>query len=293
MKYMSSGIPQVIERDIAERLDTEIRSFSRLGGGCINHGGRLTTLRGEFFLKWNDAKSLPGMFEAEAKGLSLLRNVGSIRIPNVHEMGEVGEFQYLLLEFIVEGRRTQTYWKHFAEGLASIHKEPHSHSGLDHDNYIGSLPQKNKQLPSWIDFFVEYRLQPLVSQAVDNRALEVGEARFFEDLYRKLNDIIPEEPMSLLHGDLWSGNLMTDEQGLPCLIDPAVYYGHREVDIAMTRLFGGFDGRWLEYYNKCYPLAPGYEERLDLYNLYPLLVHVNLFGAGYRNQLLALLRRFL
>jgi fructosamine-3-kinase len=163
---------------------------------------------------------------------------------------------------------------------------------LDHDNYIGSLRQFNKYQSTWTEFFIEQRLNIQLKLAFDNGLAKSDWTKQFESLYKKLSSLLPEETPSLLHGDLWSGNLITDEHGGPCLIDPAVYYGNREADLAMTKLFGGFADEFYSVYEANSRIAPGYNDRLDLYNLYPLLVHVNLFGSSYIPSVDAILRRF-
>lgn len=288
---MPQAIPSTIAAEI-ERQTGAIKGFSSASGGCINNGGRIDTASGKYFLKWNDRKKFPGMFAVEAKGLSLLRQANVIYVPAVIHVGLAGEFQFLVLEYIQMGASDASYWRRFGSGLAALHKSSATTFGLDHNNYIGSLRQENKQSTSWVEFFIEQRLKAQLELAVDGKRIDHGLFRKFDALFAKLHTFLPEEPPSLLHGDLWSGNIISTVQGQPCLIDPAVYYGHREMDLAMTQLFGGFDCAYLDSYNEEYPLIPGYEERLDLYNLYPLLVHVNLFGGGYERQVADVLRRF-
>ncbi|MFZ1692867.1 MAG: fructosamine kinase family protein, partial [Flavobacteriales bacterium] len=160
------------------------------------------------------------------------------------------------------------------------------------DNYIGSLKQVNTPAADWPSFFIHQRLEPQLRMARDAKRVEAGMAFRFERLFAKLDQLITVEPPALLHGDLWSGNFICDANAQPVLIDPAVYYGHREMDIAMTKLFGGFDSGFYAAYNDAWPMERGWEERMDLCNLYPLLVHVNLFGGGYAAQVEAALRRF-
>lgn len=272
--------------------DISIKNFSQVGGGCINNGGLIQTSRGDFFLKWNDAKKYPAMFQAEAKGLKLLGNANTIRIPVVTTVGEKGEYQFILMEHIKSQPRSENYWEVLGKELAALHQSSNSSFGLDHDNYMGSLPQLNAQKNSWIDFFIIQRLEVQLKIATDFHAVENSLTKKFHALYKKLPSILHEEKPSLVHGDLWSGNLITDEKGNPCLIDPAVYYGHREIDLAMTQLFGGFNDAFYQSYQNAYPTLPGLQERLDIYNLYPLLVHVNLFGQSYLSQVNTILRTF-
>ena len=289
---MSVSVPHAVVEEIETRLKSAVRSFSFASGGCINHGGKVTTSQGTYFLKWNDLDNFPGMFAAEAKGLSLLGETKTLTVPRVINTGEAGPFQFLLLECIQPGGKAADYWERFGSGLAGLHKTSATHFGLDHDNFIGALPQRNARCISWPEFFVQQRIIPQLQIAIDTGKTDRSLIGKFDALFRRLPSLLVNEPPSLLHGDLWSGNLMTDSTGKPCIIDPAVYYGHREMDLAMTQLFGGFDPLYFKSYEEVYPLSPGYEDRLDICNLYPLLVHVNLFGGGYASQVTSTVSRF-
>lgn len=259
-----------------------LKDFTPSSGGCINHGGRLETSVGNFFLKWNLLADFPGMLDAESRGLALLRRSNSVNVPPVIYSSSTDDHQFLLLGYIGPAPRAPDYWMKLGEDLAALHRNRAPLFGLDHDNYIGSLPQRNSQNSSWIDFFVTHRLEAQLSLA--SGKIDLSVRRQFDRLISRLDSLLVLEPPSLLHGDLWSGNVMTNEAGNPSFIDPAVYYGNREVDLAMTQLFGGFDSDFLEGYHASFPLAKGFRERFDIYNLYPLLVHVNLFGGAYLSQ---------
>ena len=293
---MISRIPHDVLDGVKEVLNlpdlSSIREFAFAGGGCINQGGKLTTAIGSFFLKWNDDKKFPGMFEAESKGLQLLHRQNAIRIPKVIGHGKNDGHQFLLLEVIEQKSRAKNFWEQCGQSLASLHRCSSDLFGLDHSNYIGSLRQYNPTNSNWINFFIEQRLDAQVRLAMKSGAVGGGWEKKFESLYAKLPSLMAVEKPSLIHGDLWSGNLITDERGEPCLIDPAVYYGNREADLAMTRLFGGFSGDFYSAYEEAFPLPPGAERRVDLYNLYPLLVHVNLFGGSYVHSVEGILRVF-
>lgn len=294
---MVSHIPISVLKGVTEQLSlndlSSIHNFTFAGGGCINQGGRLETSIGIFFLKWNDTKKFPGMFEAESKGLKLLYHQRAIRIPKVLAVGETGSYQFLLLEFIEQQSRSKKFWQLLGNRLAFLHRNSFDTYGLDHDNYIGSLRQLNKQDSSWINFFIQQRLAVQVAQAVDSKLAGNNWIKHFDALYKKLPELLTDEKPALLHGDLWSGNLISDESGQPCLIDPAVYYGNRETDLATTQLFGGFDETFYSSYHDVFPLLPGLEDRLEVYKLYPLLVHVNLFGTSYVPSVEGILRRFI
>jgi fructosamine-3-kinase len=269
-----------------------LREEQGVGGGSINDCYRLNTNEGPFFVKVNSADRFPSMFEAEVDGLRRLREAGSIRVPRVIAHGEVDGTAYLLMEHIDDGLKTEAFWRATGNALAALHAHTASHFGLERDNYIGSLPQKNAEHARWDEFFIHCRLEPQVKLARDHRHLGPGELLRFERLYGRLSSLFPEEAPALLHGDLWSGNLLCDAASRPVLIDPAVYHGHREMDIAMTKLFGGFAPAFYSAYHSERPLEKDWEERTDLCNLYPLLVHVNLFGGGYVDQVQVCLRRF-
>ena len=289
---MITAVPREIGQRIEAFAKAKIIDFSFARGGCINAGGKLTTSGGVYFLKWNDAGKFPGMFEAEAKGLALLRKTHSVRVPMPVHNGSAGSFQFLLMDFIEEGARSFEYWENFGSGLATLHRQSARTFGLEHNNYIGSLPQCNDPSTSWVEFFVERRLRAQLERARKQGKVDAALYKKFEALFMKLPSLLATEPPSLIHGDLWGGNLLSDANGKPCLIDPATYYGHREADLAMTQLFGGFDPHFLECYHAEFALAPGYRERFEIYNLYPLLVHLNLFGEGYHAPVVSIVTRF-
>jgi fructosamine-3-kinase len=269
-----------------------IQSATPLGGGDINKAFRLSTSSGPFFMKFNSASRYPGMFEKEAAGLHLLGATGEIRVPTVITHGQAGDDIFLVLEHLNSSSRKATFWSDFGTALARMHRHTSDSFGLDHDNYMGSIPQSNRKHLNWADFFTLERLEPMVRMARNDGFLIRDSISAFDRLYRRLPDIFPGEPPALIHGDLWTGNHMVDEHGNACLIDPAVHYGHREMDIAMSRLFGSFAPEFYEAYHAGYPLEKGWRERVDICNLYPLLVHVNLFGEGYVGSVERIVGRF-
>ncbi len=292
MYSLESDLQESVKHSLEKSLNTalELLDFKSIAGGCINNGGKLLTDQGTYFLKWNDAHRYPDMFKKESLGLGLLIKSETVKIPSVIVVGETSRHQYIILEFIEPGRPGVSYENDLGYGLAAMHKHTAEQFGLDHDNYIGSLPQYNTEHDHWIDFLIEERLTPQLKLAVDtNKFHDTGK---FEKLFAKLPALIPEERPALLHGDLWGGNVITDQDGNAVLIDPAVYYGHREMEVAYTQLFGGFSPDFYNVYSEAFPLAPDFQNRVDLYNLYPLLVHVNLFGGSYASQVLSILNRF-
>lgn len=268
---------------------SEIRT---VGGGCINDARVMKTGQGQFFVKYNLADRFPGMFEAEARGLGILENAGALRVPEVIGNGTGERYAFLVLEFLDSAPRRKDFWEDFGRGLARLHRQTQSHFGLDHDNFIGSLPQQNHFSEHWKDFFITQRIEPQLRLARQSGNTDASLERTFESLFARLDNIFPEEPPALLHGDLWSGNFLTGPNGEAVIIDPAVYYGHRYMDLGMTSLFGGFSPAFYQAYQEEYPLETHWHEGLEVSNLYPLLVHVNLFGGGYLGTVRQVLRKF-
>jgi len=263
-----------------------------VGGGCINKSICLETVEEKYFLKWNDASAYPGMFESEAKGLNLLREARAIKIPQFIGCGTAGPHAFILMEWLETGTQKRSFWSDFGKNLATLHGLTQEFYGLDHANYIGSLPQRNTMHGSWDEFYFLERLEPQVKLAVDSGRLTRLQISHVGNLKRRLPEILPKEIPALIHGDLWNGNFLVDSEGNAALVDPAVYYGHREMDLAMARLFGGFDPEFYRSYEEEFPLETGFDARIEIHQLYPLLVHVNLFGGGYIQQVEQILRKY-
>ena len=277
-------VEEQIKRIITNNLGRNVSVLSVLpiSRGSISSSLKVITSSGNFFLKWNNNAPCK-MFEVESRGLDLLRKNSPLYIPETISYDK----NYLLMEFVESGEENNHFWEEFGRGLSQMHQKTNSFYGLDHDNFIGNLDQKNNFKNIWSDFFINQRLLPqLVS---GNFSPEFMSS--FDKLFVKLDSLFPKDPPSLLHGDLWSGNFLINKFQ-PVLIDPAIYFGFREMDIAMSKLFGGFNNRFYSSYNEHLPLSDGWEDRLDLCNLYPLLVHVNLFGGSYYNQVKRVLSRF-
>jgi len=264
--------------------------YEPIQGGCVNQAVRLSTDKGNYFLKWNNTQV--DMFEKESLGLKYLSNFGKINIPQVFQSGELHSKGFLLMEYIAPGKMDKIFWEQLGNGLAELHKVTNDQFGLDHDNYIGRLHQENTFHTDWINFFINCRLTPQIKQARNEGLISADTVMKFDALYLQLNNLIPSEKPALLHGDLWSGNIHSDQNKRPYLIDPAVYYGHREAEMAFTQLFGGFDELFYSSYENTYPMIPGFDSRVDLFNLYPLLVHLNLFGSSYLSSIVNILNRF-
>ncbi|HZE84096.1 MAG TPA: fructosamine kinase family protein [Puia sp.] len=293
--------------------------FQPLGGGSINAAYKvLTQNNSKWFCKVNDAARFPGLFEKESRGLQLLRVQNIFRVPKVIACEIIDGHQILVLEWIDQDGQTQSgsqssdhpqtqsgpqsrahsqtsaapstdaFWQLFGKQLAQLHLLPQDQFGLEEDNYMGALPQDNTPSESWTEFFIQRRLEPQVKMAVEKGLLPTAAVRQFWSLYLSLPEIFPDEAPSLLHGDLWSGNFLKDDWGEAVLIDPAVYRGHR----AMTTLFGGFSPAFYQAYAHYYPLPTNHREQWEVANLYPLLIHLNLFGKSYLHDILHTIERF-
>lgn len=267
-------------------------TLHHVGGGSINNCYRVSDDSHTYFLKVNNASRYPGLFETEKQGLGLLASKDCIRTPRVLYCGTQDTDQLLLLEWIGSGSKTGPFWKKFGEQLAQLHRCTQDQFGLTGDNYMGSLVQKNNPTDTWTEFFIYQRIMPQVELALSNGLLNAHHVDLFQQLCKKLGNFFEPEPPSLLHGDLWSGNFMCDSQSAPVLIDPAVYYGHRSIDLGMTTLFGGFDHSFYEAYHYHFPLPANHEDQWEICNLYPLLIHLNLFGQSYLSQVVDTLKRF-
>lgn len=285
-------LPPSVMHQCEQILGAPISAFSRLSGGDINEARLVEASGRKYFLKMNDMPGAYQMFRAEAEGLTLIGKSGKIKVPQVLASGQAGQTSFLLMEYINPGHRNDNFWEEFGYSLAQLHKISHVTFGLHAGNYIGSLPQSNRTHENWLDFFIFERIEPQLQYGFKNKQIAEGDRQMFEKLYELLPSILPLEPPALIHGDLWGGNFLADETGQAVLIDPAVSYSHREMDLAMSRLFGGFSPGFYRAYQAAYPLENGLEERIEIYQLYYLLVHVNLFGGGYINSVRQILRRF-
>jgi fructosamine-3-kinase len=274
---MSPELRFVVERALGQA----IQRATSLGGGSINDAFEVTLSDGSGVFVKTHPSPPDGMFAAEARGLRWLDEAKAIRVPRVLGFDDRAP-AFLALELLKPTRPQRDFDETLGRSLAALHAFGAPHFGLDHDNFIGRLPQSNAPSQDWAGFYWSARLEPQLQLALGRGLVDDSmRARFFA-LERKLPTLVgPVEPPSRLHGDLWGGNLHVDEQGAPCLIDPAAYGGHREVDLAMMKLFGGFGGRVFAAYEESFPLADGAADRVSLYQLYPLLVHVNLFGGSY------------
>jgi protein-ribulosamine 3-kinase len=273
--------------------DITITNSEQVHGGDINLSYCLYTRDAKLFLKVNEAMLYPDLFEKEARGLkALAENARMIKVPRVIKQGLAGKDQYLLLEWIEKRKPRKDSMERFGRALAEIHHKTQPCFGWEEDNYIGSLRQDNTKYDSWHLFYAECRIMPLVRLLFNAGTFSKDDMSVAELFCRKLDQLFPQEPASLLHGDLWAGNFMITNTGDAAIYDPAVYHGHREMDIGMTKLFGGFDRDFYEGYISMYPLEKGWLQRLPLTQLYPFLVHAILFGGDYVNSARDIMKRF-
>lgn len=260
------------------------KKISAVGGGCINESYCIESNGQRFFVKLNSVDNLL-MFETEAAGLQEIYNSRTLRVPVPVCWGKNKTSAWLVLEHLEMGSAGRSGAELLGQGLAAMHRHSSGKFGWARDNTIGATPQVNEFSSNWIQFWHEHRLGYQLQLARANGHTGKLQTRG-EQLMAELAIFFPGPlPVpSLLHGDLWSGNYAFDSAGQPLLFDPAVYYGDRETDLAMTELFGGFSATFYAAYREAYPLDPGYATRKILYNLYHILNHLNLFGGGYLNQ---------
>lgn len=281
-------IPEPVQTWCAENGYGKGTSTQPVGGGCINHGARLTTTSGDtFFLKTN-SHAPEKMFLREAEGLRALQIQDGPAVPQVY----CYDVDFILMEDLKPAAPVRDYWVVFGRRLAALHEHTHPSFGFEHDNYIGSTLQPNSWNEDGCAFFGHSRLEYQADLASRRGLLDDKDRQRIASIVRRLPELIPSQPASLIHGDLWSGNIIADTSGQPAIIDPAVHYGWGEAELGMTALFGSFPDVFYRAYQEIRPLAAGWQNRLPLYNLYHLLNHVNLFGAGYLSQTRAILQRY-
>ncbi|MBT8145424.1 MAG: fructosamine kinase family protein [Gammaproteobacteria bacterium] len=285
---VSSGNLQPVEAWLRANLSSEIDRFEPVGGGCINDTGVVWQTTGErLFLKQHpDAPE--DFFHAEACGLEALRAATSLRIPRVIH----ADSDFLLLEDLGNGSPVGNFWQLLGTGLAQLHSKTHRTFGLEQDNYCGRTPQRNTPSPDGFAFFASNRLNILAEQANGAGLMDSSDVRRVNRLAANLHEHIPAQPAVLIHGDLWSGNVHCDNEGVPALIDPACYRGWAEAELAMTVLFGGFQAEFYRAYEDASNIDRDWRERAPIYNLYHLLNHLVLFGTGYLGQVKNVLARY-
>ncbi len=291
-----SSLPEALS-SITNEENPSVQKESSLGGGCISTANVLTLESGKRIFMKSNGREFEKMFRTEAAGLVRLSEVSEgPAVPRVYCGGTEGGRSFLLMEYIQPGRKSLRYSEGLGRSLANLHKFGRDENcGFSTDNFIGATPQENTPHPDWIGFFrtrrLEYQLRLARNRGLADSRMTSEVGRVLDRLDRYL---IPcdDGKASLLHGDLWGGNVICGTDGEAVIIDPAVYYGHREADLAMTELFGGFDSAFYRSYNETWPLREGYSVRKDLYNLYHMLNHLNIFGSSYAGSVLSIARKY-
>ena len=286
---MSSLLQQHLEILLGE----PIKAVTPVSGGDISNAHKVETAHARYFVKSSSGSSALAMYEAEAKGLLQLAATNTVAVPKVYTTRRFTGYSYLVMEFVESKRPSKRNLELFGQQLAQLHRaQTDALFGNDHDNFIGSLPQSNRQHIDWATFYAKERLWPQLKMAVKSNLLSDTQLPNTENILNTCQQFFGDVAPSLLHGDLWGGNYLISTDGTPYLIDPAVYVGHSEVDLAMSRLFGGFGNGFYNAYHEIIPPHENQQELNDLYQLYYLLVHLNLFGSSYQGSVLRVLQRY-
>ncbi|WP_165958111.1 fructosamine kinase family protein [Segetibacter sp. 3557_3] len=286
---------QVI-RAIAEKIGFRVSGLQVVSGGDMSRSYCVSIDKGKLMLKLNDATKYPGMFEKETEGLQALAKAGKLKIPAAVAAGHHDNLQYLWLEWMDSGTPPPDFWDELAVGIGMIHDETNPQFGWHGNNYIGALVQSNEWQESWSLFYATRRIMPLVKVLYNSKVFDNADLKDAEAVCKRLPGLFPEEPPALLHGDLWSGNFLAvvgaEAKVVPALFDPAVYFGHHEMDLGMSLLFGGFHSRFYECYESNFRLEKQWRTRVSLTQLYPLLVHAVLFGGSYISRCKSILQQW-
>jgi len=285
------GMNSELQEYISNILSETIIETHSVSGGDISEAFKITTSNKNYFLKINSCETLY-MFQTEASALKHINDTKTIKTPEVFVVDTFEDHAFLLMEFIESKVPSSTDFKTLGLQLATLHNYSSNYFGWEHDNFIGTLPQSNNQNASWYDFYIHQRLKPQLKLAKQRNLLSENECPSTEKMLQALQPIFQNIKPSLLHGDLWGGNYVISKNGDPYLIDPAMYYGHSEVDIAMTKLFGGFSDSFYKAYHSVHPEDAHTISRIDIYQLYYLLVHLNLFGRSYYGSVSRILRKY-
>jgi len=271
-------------------LGSTITNVSAVSGGDINLAYAFRAGGATYFIKIQGKPAGADMFRAEEAGINAISATHTIMTPEVFLTGVVNKESFLLMEYIEFRSANEADWLEMGRNLARLHMTVSDHYGLDHDNYIGTLPQINTSTTKWAEFYADCRIQPQIDRA--HELLSSDDISNWESLRNSLDSILTNESASLIHGDLWSGNAMMSDRG-PIIFDPAICHGNREMDLAMSMLFGGFSTLFYDSYNEEFPLiSSGFNDRIQIYQLYYLLVHVNLFGMSYVPAVRRILKKF-
>lgn len=277
---------------LTSHIEDKILCQKPISGGDISSAYYIKTQNQDYFLKTNSNSNASNMFIAEKEGLDAIAKTNTIAIPKIYLLGSFKSYSYILMEYIEAITPNKNSLEKLGTQLAKLHQTKTQKFGFKHDNFIGNLHQSNKYHSNWYTFYIEERLFPQIDLAISKRLLNQNEVPDSNKTQVVLDNLFKNVTPSLLHGDLWSGNFLIATNGVPYLIDPASYYGHSEIDIAMTKLFDGFG---LDFYNAYHNIIPQDEystSRIEIYQLYYLLVHLNLFGRSYHSSVKHILSKY-
>jgi len=277
---------------LSDLINDSILNISPVHGGDISDAFRIETETKSYFLKCQHGTEALEMFQVEAKGLRYIEATNTIKTPKVFGFDTFEQRAFLLLEYIEPKSPSPNDFTKLGKQLAALHQNTSKAFGIDHNNFIGRLNQMNNQHKNWSKFYVVERLEPQMALAKKKGLLLDSECLTRAEMLLVLNPYFEEISPSLLHGDLWQGNFIISRDGDPYLIDPAVYYGHSEVDMAMSKLFGGFSASFYKAYHAIIPADEHSEKRYDLYQLYYLLVHLNMFGSSYKGGVMRIISKY-
>lgn len=275
-----------LAHSLSYEVGIDFLTMTPVSGGDISDAYQLISEEGHYFIKLNQEATALDMFETEKLALEVIANLAVIRVPKIYGVGIIGQYSYLLMEYIEAKPASDEDFVLLGKQLAEFHTITRDKFGWEYQNYIGSLSQTNLLTSTWSEFYVQQRLVPQIRSAIDKSLLSSQSIPSESQLINVCNRISYIERSSPVHGDLWSGNYLIDTEGAPYLIDPAFYYGHPDVDIAMSLLFGGFSRAFYDSYFSIMPKRDLFEERISLFQLYHLLVHLNLFGESYLGRVL-------
>jgi fructosamine-3-kinase len=285
-----------VEEAIQQLFGTEVEIVRSRGvsGGCIANGSRLELSNGQSLFAKQSESLPPRMFAAEALGLTAMQSERGPRVPRPLAVNTGTQSAFIIMEWIESGRPGAGFHEKFGRMLARMHQSlVGERFGFESDNYVGSTEQQNRWAGTWCEFFATRRIGFQTRLARDRGRVDSVLSKSIDSIINRMDTLLTEpECPALLHGDLWGGNYLCDDTGEPVLIDPAVYYGHPEADLAMTELFGGFNPAFYGAYGNELPLHPGYKQRRDLYNLYHMLNHLNIFGGGYLGSVQAIVSHY-
>ncbi|VBB45683.1 Fructosamine kinase [uncultured Paludibacter sp.] len=277
---------------LSDKTGIKLTDIKPVSGGDISAAYQVKSADTSFFLKTNNKPFAKEMFSAEKTGLDTIEKTNSIAVPHVFLTDNFESQSFILMEFIESKRPNSIDLQTLGTQLAALHQCRNAEFGFETNNFIGSLPQSNIFHQNWSEFYWFERIFPQLKMAFDNHLLSKNESPSEEKAMKVFNEIFGEVKPSLLHGDLWGGNYLISTGGVPYLIDPATYYGHSMVDIAMTKLFGGFDSEFYNAYHEIIPKTENYDCQIELYQLYYLLIHLNIFGSGYYSGVKNILKRY-